>query len=153
MFEQTPDAQRVNPTEKPEAASPQLHLALFDLAQRAFVSARFHTPALLEDAAPSDRATVSRRIETFHTRHSDRYELPALKNIGLIPTENSDSFAAAVQPVYGESIDFRKFSLKRYDLTGFYSHIQARNESGNGTEHTALIAAAFDHIPELRRFK
>lgn len=153
MFEQTPDAHRVNPSENPEAASPQLHLALFDLAQRAFVSARFHTPALLEDDQPAGRETVSRRIETFHTRHSDRYELPSLKNIGFIPTENSESIAVAVQPVYGENINFRKFSLKRYDLTGFYSHIQARNESGNGTTHTALIAAAFDYIPELRRFK
>lgn len=153
MFEQTPDALRVNPAENPETVSPQLYLAVFDLAQRAFVSARFDTPALLSDQPTPGSETVSRRIESFHKRHRGRHALPPLKAMGFVTTEDTTSITAAVQPIYGHAVDFREFTLRRYDLTGFYSHIQAHNESGNGTEHTTLIAAAFDTLPELRRFR
>lgn len=153
MFEQTPDALRVNPAENPETVSPQLYLAVFDLAQRAFVSARFDTPALLSDQPTPGHETVSRRIESFHKRHRGRHALPPLKAMGFVTTEDTTSIAAAVQPVYGHAVDFREFTLRRYDLDDFYRQVQARNNNGDGTHDTAVIETAFDQIAELRRFR
>lgn len=153
MSEKIPDAPEINQPERIEAVLPKLHVAIFDLGSKAFASASYDDLRLLVDEDPSTQGTVSRRIESFNRRHARRHDLPPLKIMGFIPTNDPSVITAAAQPAYEHTIDFRRFTLRRYDFQGLYRVLQVRNDSGQGTDDTKAIASAFDHISELKRFR
>jgi hypothetical protein len=153
MFERSPDSPSVNSSEETEAASPRLHLAIFDLANRAFVSARFDAPTLLVDYDESSALSPARRIESFHSRNAQHYNLPPLKSMGFLHTEDESMIVSAAQPAYMHSVRFRDFALRRYNLEELHSHVQKLNEAGEETQDTLVIDAAFKKLPELRRYK
>lgn len=154
MFERSPDSLDVNSSEKTEAASPQLHLAIFDLANRAFVSVRFDTPALLVDESEQSTpiAGSAKRVESYHLTHP-RYNLPPLKNMGFIPSGQEDVIVAAAKPIHERGVRFRDFALRRYNLEDLHAHVRKLNETGTGTPDTEILNTAFNKLPELRRFK
>lgn len=153
MFEKISDATEVNPSERIQAVSPSLHVAIFDLGSKAFASASYDDLRLLVDEDLSSQATVSKRIESFNRRHVRRHDLPPLKVMGFVPTDNPAVITAAAQPAYEHRIDFRRFTLRRYDFEGLYRALQVRNDTDQATDDTKAIASAFDHISELKRFR
>lgn len=133
---------------------PVLRLAVFDLANRAFVSTRFDTPTLFRDheTPVTDTMPYLRYVETYHRRHRI-YDLPALKVMGRVSSPDEEVVSFAVKPVHEGQIKFRQFALKRYDLEDFHAYVKKENENGNGSLDMQLIDNAFNEIKELGNFR
>jgi hypothetical protein len=152
MFVKSSEPSHAASAETKEASQSQLHLALFDLGAQAFVSLRFDTPTLIPDTNGSHLMTA-RRIETFHTRNSKHYNLPALKYMGRLPSEDENVTILAAKPVHEKGIRFRDFTFRLYHLDELHSHIKDLKERDETTTDIDAIDAAFNTVPELRRFQ
>ncbi len=132
----------------------KLRVAVFDLSQRA-LAGYFNEPSLIEDYQPLNEnglPGITHETRAINLGVRQNLALPPMKVLGRLkhPTMNLDAYAvAASQP-----IEFRKFTLKRYDLDDVHEIVQEtiahldRPRMDRINAH--LLRSAFS-IPEVRR--